>query len=288
MMEVKEVLCRSILTRTSGYLKAVSSHSLNPYIGCGFGRSACGVGCYVRANHWLTRGRPWGGFVEAKTNAADVYTATCGAEQRWAAKRGLPFSIFFSSATEPWQPLEKKFRITRSILQAMKQKPPQELILQTHSTGIRDDMKLIARLARVCDLRVQVSIEGDRDRLPGLPPPPATVADRIQLLRDLTDADILTVACLSPLYPLRDADAFFQRLAATGIRALVIDHFILGDGTHDGSRTLKTGLPSAMAEALAASTTLSYRDHVAEIARKYLPVGLSAEGFAGHYSAQHP
>lgn len=288
MMEVKEVLCRSILTRTSGYLKAVSSHSLNPYIGCGFGRSACGVGCYVRANHWLTRGRPWGGFVEAKTNAAEVYTQTCEAEQRWAEKRGLPFSIFFSSATEPWQPLEKKYRITRSILQAMRQKPPQELILQTHSTDIRDDMKLIAGLCRACDLRVQVSIEGDRDRLPGLPPPPATVDDRIRLLHELTHAGIPAVACLSPLYPLRDADAFFQRLAETGIRAVVIDHFILGDGTKDGSRTLKTGLPSAMSAVLAESTTLSYRDHVAEIARRHLPVGLSAEGFAGHYSAQHP
>ena len=96
------------------------------------------------------------------------------------------------------------------------------------------------------------------------------------------------MACLSPLYPLKDADAFFQRLAETGINAVVIDHFILGDGTPDGSRTLKTGLPSAMAEVLAESTTLSYRDRVAEIARKYLPVGLSAEGFAGHYSAQHP
>ena len=288
MMEVKEVQCRSILTRTSGYLKAVSSHSLNPYIGCGFGRSACGVGCYVRANRWLTRGRPWGGFVEAKTNAAAVYTQTCAAEQRWAEKRGSRFSIFFSSATEPWQPLEKKFRITRSLLQAMRLRPPQELILQTHSTDIRDDLELIAELSRACDLRVQVSIEGDRDRLPGLPPPPATVDSRIQLLSDLTTAGIPAVACLSPLYPLKDADVFFKRLAATGIQAVVIDHFIVGDGTADGSRTLKTGLPPAMAEVLKESTALSYRDQVAEIARRHLPVGLSAEGFAGHYSTQHP
>ena len=283
-MDVTEVHCKSILTRVTGYLKQVCSHSLNPYVGCGFGRSACGVGCYVRHNTWLTKGRDWGTFVEVKTNAPEIYLTTRDAEQRWAHRRGQPFAVFFSSATEPWQPVEKQYRITRRLLEAMSTHPPDDLILQTHSTAMLDDLPLVAALSKQCRLRVHVSIEGDRERLPGMPPPPATVADRIDLLRQLSSAGIVTVACLSPLYPMQHPAAFFEQLARVGADAVVIDHFIQGDGTAEGSRTLKTALPRCMEGVDAASTRFEYRDHIAAIAKNYLPVGLSASGFAGVYS----
>jgi len=275
---------KSILTRTSGYLQKVSSHSLNPYSGCGFGNSSCGEGCYVRFNSWVNRGRPWGSFVDIKANAADLYSQTANREKAWAAKQSQPFSIFMSSSTDPWQPAEKKYRVTRKVLQAMKTLPPHELILQTHSPAILEDIDLIEALSRNCKLRVHISIEGDREVLPGQPPPPSSVADRIQTLQQLSSRGIFTVGCLSPLYPLDDADRFFNRIKSAGTSAVIIDHFILGDGTSDGSRTKKTRLPTLMKNVLPESIHLSYRDKVVNIARKYLPVGISATGFAGNYS----
>lgn len=283
-MKVVEVHSKSILTRTSGYLKTVSSHSLNPYVGCGFGRSACGEGCYVRFNHWLLRGREWGRFVDIKINAARVYSQTVEREKKWARKSGGCFSIFFSSSTDPWQPVERKVRLTRQLLLAMQVAPPDKLILQTHSTFILDDLDRIQSLSGLCDLRVQLSIEGDRERLPGLPLPPCSLKERMEVLKIFTDRGIQTVACLSPLYPMKAPDAFFSRLAKMGVSAVVIDHYIQGDGTPDGSRTLKTKLPDAMATVAPQSVDLSYRDQVARIAGKYLPVGISSSGFAGHYS----
>jgi len=181
-VDITENQCQSILTRASGYLQEVCSHSLNPYIGCGFGRSACGVGCYVRHNTWLTKGREWGGFVEVKTNAPEIYLKTHATEQRWAHRRGRSFSIFFSSSTDPWQPVEKQYRVTQQLLKAMLTCPPDELILQTHATAILDDLSLIAVLSQRCRLRVHVSVEGDVDRLPGMPSPPASVVGRIDVL----------------------------------------------------------------------------------------------------------
>jgi DNA repair photolyase len=283
-MDLTETQCRSILTRASGYLREVCSHSINPYVGCGFGRSACGVGCYVRHNTWLTHGREWGDFVEAKTNAPEIYLKTFATEQRWAHRRDQKFCIFFSSSTDPWQPLEKKYRITRQLLEAMCTHPPDELILQTHATAILDDLDLISRLSRQCRLRVHVSIEGDVERLPGLPPPPATVKDRIEVLRKLSATGIFSVACLSPLYPMQHPGPFFEQLAGAGIGAVVIDHFIEGDGTAEGTRTLKTVLPGSMSASNSESIHLEYRDRIAAIAQDYLPVGISASGFAGHYS----
>ncbi len=283
-MEINAIACRSILTRTTGYLKEVCSHSLNPYAGCGFGRSACGEACYVRFNTWITKGRRWGGFVDVKTNAAAVYAQTVGKEKKWAHARGVAFGVFLSSSTDPWQPVERRFRITRQLLGAFLENPPDTLILQTHSTSILDDVATIEALSRRCDLRVQVSLEGDRDRLPGLAAPPSSLEARMHLLEELSRRGLATVACLAPLYPLREPEAFFARLSRTGIRAVVIDHFIEGDGSVNGARTLRTPLPEAMANVNPLSVTLSYRDRVAGIAMRYLPVGISAAGFAGRYS----
>jgi hypothetical protein len=83
---------------------------------------------------------------------------------------------------------------------------------------------------------------------------------------------------------MKHPDAYFEHLAEAGADAVVIDHFIEGDGTAEGTRTWKTDLPGAMAAMNSESTHLKYRDRITAIARNYLPVGISASGFAGHYS----
>ncbi len=283
-MQINLITSKTLLTRASGYLKGVCSHSINPYSGCGFGLSSCGEGCYVRFNHWLTQGREWGKFVDVKTNAGDLYIKSAEKEKNWAHKRSIPFAIFMSSSTDPWQPAERKYRVTRAILQAMEGHPPDELILQTHSTSILDDQDTLLKLSRLCSLRIHLSIEGDRNRLPGLPPPPYSIDQRIVALKNLSALGLKTIACLSPLYPLENPHQFFDRVREAGASAVIIDHFIEGDGTADGSRTLKTRLPLAMSQVHEDSVHLPYRNHIVKIARTYLPVGVSAQGFAGRYS----
>ena len=283
-VQIKLVQSKTLLTRSNGYLKSVCSHSLNPYRGCGYGLSSCGEGCYVRFNHWLTRGREWGKFLDVKVNAGELYIQSAEKEKNWVHKRSTPFTIFMSSSTDPWQPAERKYRITQAILKSMKTCPPDSLILQTHSASIFDDLSILLELSRLCSLRVHISIEGDRNRLPGLPPPPCSIEQRISTLEMLSAKGLKTVACLSPLYPLENPKLFFERLKNAGASAIIIDHFIKGDGTAEGSRTLRTRLPSAMSKVQRDSVHLSYRDHIATIARTYLPVGISAQGFAGHYS----
>ena len=285
-MEITKTYCTSILTRTSGYLREVCSHSLNPYAGCGYGNSSCGEGCYVRFNQWLLRGRQWGSFVDVKVNADKIYYKTVQAERLWAARRGIPFSIFFSSSTDPWQPVERKFRVTHRVLNAMLEEVPDILILQTHSSMILEDMERIVALDRLCELRVHISIEGDQDSLPGLPPPPCSVNQRINLVKEFSSRGVTVVVCMSPLYPMRDPDYFFFRIAESGASAVVIDHFIEGDGTQDGSRTQRTLLPLAIKSFDEKAVELSYREKIATIAKNHLPVGISAPGFAGVYSSK--
>lgn len=276
-----EVEARSILTRCSGYLRQVCSHSLNPYRGCTFGRSLCGQACYVQHNRHITAGRPWGSFLEAKVNAAQCYLKEVDRERRWAHH----LSIFMSSATDPFLPQEKQFNITRSLLRAMLEKPPDELIVQTHSDLVTRESETLWQLSRLCRLRIHLSIEGDRERLPGLPPPACSLERRLQAAAHLKSRGLRTVATLSPLHPLADPEAFFLRLQAC-VDAVVIDHFVGGDGTPNGSRTRRTALPAAMQALHPESTSLAYRDQVVQQARAYFPgrVGVGAAGFAAQYS----
>src|SRR5580692_7251433 len=117
-MQITHATISNILTRTSGFLKTVSSHSLQPYRGCALGNSLCGVGCYVRHNGHITLGREWGSFVEVRTNAAEAYRGHYAAERAWAHRRRGRFGIFLSSSTEPFQPIERKEGITRKVLEA--------------------------------------------------------------------------------------------------------------------------------------------------------------------------
>lgn len=283
-MKLTEVAVQSILTRSSGYLRGVCSHSLQPYRGCSYGASLCGVGCYVRASPWLTRGAAWGTFLEARTNAAERYREQAPRERRWARRARGAFAIFLSSATDPFVPQERGLGVTRRVLEACCDEPPDELVVQTHSHRVTDSLDLYPRLARISRLRFHLSIESDRDRLPGLPPPASSVARRLAAAAALRAAGLRVVITVSPLFPIADPERFFARVAEVA-DAVVIDHFVGGDGTPDGSRTRRTPLPAAMEAVLAGSSGLAYRDEMVRVARRALPgrVGIGAEGFAGRY-----
>jgi hypothetical protein len=187
-----------------------------------------------------------------------------------------------SSATDPFLPHEKRFSISQSVLRVMVENPPDELIIQTHSHRASEFVEIFRALSAHCRLRVHISIESDRDRLPGLPPPASSVAKRFAAAAKLRDAGIHVVITVAPLLPIADPDAFFGRIRACA-DAVVIDHFIGGDGSPDGSRTRRTRLPNAMAAVDPASVGIPYRDFMVEKAVEQMPgrVGVGIDGFAG-------
>ena len=275
---------KNVLTRCAGYLQDVTSHSLQPYRGCSFGNSLCGVGCYVRHNGHVTRGRPWGSFVEVRINAADSYLSCVERERRWARKNCGLFSVFCSSSTDPFLPQESRYRITAGVLDAMLVEPPDRLILQTHSHHVAVARDQLVALSEHADVRVHVTIESDRRLLPGLPRPASSVERRLDACKELRAAGLFTVVTVAPLLPIDDPERFFADLGDVA-DAVVIDHFIEGDGTSDGRRTRRTALPAAMAAVDPASIGLDYRDRIVAIAKRRFSgrVGVGGDGFAGRY-----
>ncbi len=276
----------SVLTRTSGFLKTVCSHSLQPYRGCPFGKSLCGVGCYVRHNPYVTRGREWGTFLEVRAEASAAYRSGYRRERAWAQKSRGRFSVFLSSSTEPFPPQETRFGVTRAVLEAMVELPPDELIVQTHSHRVAEAADVLQEVASRSDLRIHVSIETDLDRLPGLPPHASPVEARFRAARSLKASGLRVIVTVSPLLPIGDPDRFFARVAEVA-DGVVLDHFIGGDGSPEGSRTRRTALPTAMQAVEPGSVVLDYRERMGEVAQKYLPgrVGFHIDGFAGRWAA---
>jgi len=115
-IQQREISAKKILTEATGYLDVGFTHSLNPYSGCSF---SCRY-CYVREMPIQEfRDVPWGEWLDIKKNAAENYRD----ELLKLRKKGKPSNIFISSATDPYQPIERKTAITRSILEEMVQHP---------------------------------------------------------------------------------------------------------------------------------------------------------------------
>ena len=227
-LNVNDILSKSILTPGRGLLSEYS-HSLNPYAGCAFGCSYC----YVRQLPVsLFRDEEWGTWVDIKANAAELLR-----KELIKAKKKGPVTIFMSSATDPYQPIEAKTMLTKSLLEVMLEVQLDFLFVQTRSPLVKRDLDLFKQFGN--KIRISMTIETDKEEIrkafaPSAPPIPA----RMNALREITEAGVLTQATISPLLPCsRDFPKKLKHIASR----VTLDDFWMGDGS-GGKRTEKLGI----------------------------------------------
>jgi len=237
----------SILTPTSGYLASGYTHTINAYRGCAFAGALCGSFCYAKHNRWITKGRPWG-FYGPKERAVEAYRRDFDRIRRPSRGEPRPLRIYMSSSTDPYIPQENTLRITRSLLEAMIDRPPEVLVIQSHHTLALRDIDPIAEISAQCRARLSLTVETDMDRIPGFPPHASPPARRLEVLEAFRGRGVPTQATLSPLLPIADLPAFARRLDAACDR-VILDHYLIGDGSPGGWRTRRTGFPARLAEA---------------------------------------
>ncbi|PZD93857.1 radical SAM protein [Paenibacillus sambharensis] len=228
MVAVNEKRPSKWLTPASGYLTGYT-HTLNPYTGCAFGCSYC----YVRRMPvGLFRKETWGEWVDIKRDPSG------GFRREWlkAVAKG-PVTVFMASATDPYQPIEYKERVTRSILEAMVEAPPQFVLVQTRSPLVTRDIDLLRELGERA--RVSMTIESDLEEsrkhfAPSAPP----LAARWRAVQELREADVPVQIAVSPLLP--HSGRFAEQLLQASQR-IVVDDFFRGDGSL-GRRTSQLGV----------------------------------------------
>ncbi|QQZ10936.1 SPL family radical SAM protein [Heyndrickxia vini] len=237
-IEMKEIISKKILTEAKGYLDVGFTHSLNPYSGCAF---SCRY-CYVREMP-IQRFKeiPWGEWLDIKTNAAENYRN----EIIKLRKKNKPVNIFMSSATDPYQPIERKANITRAILAEMIENPPDFLQIQTRSPLVTRDIDLLVRLKEKCEVLVSMTIETDREEIKQIFAPYAPgIKIRLKALKEIHDAGIPTQASISPVLPF--TPDFPEELKGI-VNYIWIDTLSIGDGSM-GKRSERLGMPKVFEE----------------------------------------
>ncbi len=232
-IEIKEIFSKKILSEVKGYLDIGFTHSLNPYSGCAFSCSYC----YVREMPIQKfKEVAWGEWVDIKTNAAENYRA----EVIKLRSKNKPINIFMSSATDPYQPIELKTDLTRGILEAMIEKPPDLLQIQTRSPLIIRDLELLIQLKKSCNVLVSMTVETDREDIKRIFAPFAPgIKLRLKALRELHEAGITTQASISPVLPFTPD---FPKLLEGIVDRIWIDTLNIGDGSM-GKRSERLGMP---------------------------------------------
>lgn len=238
---------KSILNETSGFLRDGFTHTINPYSGCSFAGAICGQYCYAQHNFWITKNRPWK-LYGAKREVAEAYNRDY--DRIKAPRRGTPgpIRIFMSSSTDPYLPQEKKLGITRRLLEAMCKRPPDVLMIQTRSPLVLRDADVICQLSERARVSVCITVETDLDAIPGFPPHATPLNARIAALAEFRRRTVSTRATVSPLLPIQDIPRFAESLGRVADH-VILDHYLLGDGSRGGLRTKRTGFPRMLDEA---------------------------------------
>src|SRR5881396_3736343 len=189
--EYREEPCKAALNRVKGM---AFSWSLNPYMGC---VHQCTF-CYVRAFE-LRADRPfdhrYGASIRVKTNIAEVLRREL-ARPRWEHE---PIAI--GAATDPYQPAEGRYRLTRACLEALRDTSNPFSIITRGPLIIRD-VNVLAEAARRASVSVTFSIptldeEVWRRTEPGTSHP----RQRLRALKTLVDAGIKASVGMAPILP---------------------------------------------------------------------------------------
>ena len=189
--------------------------SINPYRGCEHG---C-IYCYARPNHayvGLSPGLDFETKLFVKANAAALL------EQEFAKPRYRPRTIMLGGVTDIYQPIERGYGITRSILEVMERwRHPVALI--TKSQLVIRDIDILARLAERGLVKAAISVTTlDRRISRVMEPRAAAPHRRIEAIRALASAGVPTTVMVAPIVPgITDSEieAILEECAKAGASA---------------------------------------------------------------------
>jgi DNA repair photolyase len=191
LVEYREITCRSALNRVVGM---PFRWSLNPYRGCAH---ACQY-CYARATHGylnLGVGRDFEQIIYVKTNVAEALRRDL-ASQGWRHE-----SVAIGTATDPYQPAEGTFRLTRQCLTVLAEQA-NPCSITTKGTLVVRDLDVLSDLARATDLSVHVSlITLDLDLWKRIEPSAPIPKSRLRAIERLSAVGIQTSVFLMPVLP---------------------------------------------------------------------------------------
>jgi DNA repair photolyase len=194
LVEFRTLPVRSLMNKVVSRRGLPFTWSINPYRGCEFG---CRY-CYARYTHE---------FMELRDPADFEHKIYLKQSAAWLLRQELRSvkrneTIAIGTATDPYQPIERRSNITRSILEVFSGERDLKLGIVTKSTLIERDIDLLQQIAAKNSLTVHITITTHNVRLARILEPRAPRPDlRFQTVGRLRDAGLRTGVMCSPLMP---------------------------------------------------------------------------------------
>ncbi|HEY1632182.1 MAG TPA: PA0069 family radical SAM protein [Rhizomicrobium sp.] len=204
--EILRDTSRTIITRNNS--PDISfSQSINPYKGCEHG---C-IYCFARPTHAYLGFSPGADFeskIFAKPNAAELL------RKELSSPKYVPQVLAMGTNTDPYQPVERKLRIMRSILEVMWEfKHPVGIV--TKSALILRDLDILAPMAEAGLVKVALSVTTlDRKLARTMEPRASTPPKRIDAIRQLSEAGVPAAVMFAPVIPALNDDELEAVLGA--------------------------------------------------------------------------
>ncbi len=215
LIEFKELEVRSILNKTISRRGLPIAYSINPYRGCEFGCKYC----YARYTHEFMAPKlppsnteephPAPGLNDPDFNDPKTFERLIFIKQHaaWLLEQELKKidpaeQIALGTATDPYQPIERRTRLTRSLLEVFSRKEGYRLGIITKSRLIERDIDLLREIARRNRLTVHITITTPDATLARLLEPRAPRPDlRFRAVKRLREAGLRTGILCCPLLP---------------------------------------------------------------------------------------
>jgi len=214
---LRGVLVTEKLAKSALHKGSISEYSLNPYSGCEHACAYC-YACFVR--RFTAHTEAWGRFVDVKINIA-------GLLQR-ELSRLRPGTVFISSICDPYQPLERKYKLTRKCLELLAESDF-TVDLITKNVLVRRDFEVLEKMKEKVSLTMTITTTQDSlaRTLEGGASLPRF---RLKALRDAADRGISIGVMCAPLIPYVTASEenltkLFRDLSSLELDYVLLDRF---------------------------------------------------------------
>jgi len=232
-MKIKEIQCKSALVKC-GF--PGGGLAINPYIGCGHG---C-VYCYARFMKRFTgHTEEWGNFVDVRVNIADVLKK----DLKSPKYRGE--QIHIGTVTDPYQPIEKKYKLTRNILKVLMDYENPVSILTKSDLVLRD----IDLLKKFKNIDVDFTIATLDEKWKKFTEPfSSTIKQRLNVMEKLNKEGITVYVMMGPYWPIfTDPEALFKEFKRAGVKHIFTESFNTIGGNWAGvEKVLKKHYPKLL------------------------------------------
>ncbi|MGB0879233.1 MAG: SPL family radical SAM protein [Polaribacter sp.] len=264
-LKIKEIEAKSIIGTTQ---VPSADYVINPYTGCQFACMYCFasfMGRFVGETN-----NNWGNYVYVKTNAIELMEKDI---KRLMKKNPHP-RVVLSTVTDPYQGVEKKYRLTRGILEVFVKNNYQGRVgILTKSPMVLDDLEL---LKKIPNLEVGLSITTTDDKLSRFLEVQAPLASaRLRTLKKLNDAGIKTYVFVGPFLPHMKLkpeliDKLFSEIKVAGTYDVKIEYLNLPKYVRPKMNKMLKEESEDIQEVYSTSQLKKYREEIEPILRDAL------------------